>query len=162
LGFRSLAAFLIGKPHSDIIFGLKKPAESPKELYYQSMQEKLALQFGRVASGVDFVPTLDDDSDDERIIRPPRMRQRIDDIGRLVREDEERSTSFKELFYDLIFVVVIAHISHDHLRHSPSWTFPILFVSVFRYSPSLFGGKCCHPERNMSYFTEHGKIPHIV
>jgi hypothetical protein len=96
------------------------------------IQEKLAQQFGHLEHGVDFVPAPDEYKDDERIIRRPRMRQRIGPDGQLIREDEERSTSFKELFYDLIFVVVIAHISHDHLRYSPSWTFPILFISVFR------------------------------
>ena len=56
--------------------------------------------------------------------RPPK---RVSD------QDRDRSVTFLELFYDLVYVVLIAQLSHAlaaHLRWKGVWGFAFLFVIV--------------------------------
>jgi len=62
-------------------------------------------------------------------LRPPRLRTLAD-----VDAEEERHASWLELFFDLVFVVAIAELSHELVvNHTVSGfaTFAVLFVPVF-------------------------------
>eukprot|EP00835_Amoeboradix_gromovi_P001159 NODE_47_length_27404_cov_0.284270.p4 type:complete len:550 gc:universal NODE_47_length_27404_cov_0.284270:24111-25760(+) len=68
------------------------------------------------------------------VIHPLRVQQYIyQDI--LHREEEERKTSWMELFFDLIFAGVISQLSHSLQHHFDSlgiWEFFIKFVMIWR------------------------------
>ncbi len=72
------------------------------------------------------MPVQDRDFDVLRLLRPPRLRT--------LDEEAERRASYLELFFDLVFVVAIAQLSHelvlDHSVHGFA-VFGALFLVVF-------------------------------
>jgi low temperature requirement protein LtrA len=72
------------------------------------------------------VPVGDRDFDILRLLRPPRLRT--------LEEEEQRRASYLELFFDLVFVVAIAQLTHelvlDHSLHG-FLVFGAVFLPVF-------------------------------
>jgi hypothetical protein len=72
----------------------------------------------------------------QRLYRSPRLRQfwkvASDGTKVLVREKEERKTSWNELFYDLIFVAAVSNVG-DNLASNPAWFghFCLMFYPIY-------------------------------
>ncbi|KAJ3343267.1 hypothetical protein HDU93_009253 [Gonapodya sp. JEL0774] len=65
-------------------------------------------------------------------ILQPIIRQYFVDRETLVREEEERKTSWSELFFDLVFVVATAAVGHVYINNLRLQDFIFIFVPIWR------------------------------